>query len=367
MDEDFVGDAVARRVLQIDARDRFVFQHSEPGADPVPTATRWQAVVLRADVVEFTSITDAAVADGLIGAERLAAVIDGCIGRLAEIISVHGGQISTIAGDAVIAVWPLEDGLSVKRAALCAVQAAERVHSEAKKWQFDVGTIRLRSSIACGELDHFRVGGADRQWYGITSGPALADAVAAGRLALPGQVVVSQAVWKQIGDSCKGMIGQGGTITVTRVTQPTAGPAGGPDREAAKSLSVPAPSPSAADGSTRAPSGGGEFRQVTVIFSQLRQPFYAQPADALKQLQAATRRIQDIVGYLEGSVYQITADENVTTAVVVFGLSPWSHEDDATRAVEAALKLHKAGGELSITTSSGIATGKVYCTTYRAG
>ena len=354
--------------MQIDASKGRVPEHSpRPTADPSPSVTRSQAVVLRADVVEFTSITDAAVADGLIGAERLAAVIDACIGHLTEIISRNGGQVWTIAGDSVVAVWPLEDELSVKRAALCAVQCAAMGHSEARNWQFDVGRIRLRSSIAFGELDHYCVGGADGQWYGIASGPALGEALAAGRSALPGEIVVSQAVWKLIGDSCEGVSRHGGTITVTRVVQPTAVPERQVNRAVAKSQSVPAPTPMAADGSTRALSGGGEFRQVTVIFSQLRHPFYARPADALDQLQAATRRIQDIVRYLEGSIYQITADENVTTAVVVFGLSPWSHEDDATRAVEAALKLHKAGSELNVTTSSGIATGKVYCTTYGQG
>jgi class 3 adenylate cyclase len=338
----------------------------QPAGAPAPSVTRWQAVVLRADIVEFTSITDAAVADGLIGAERLAAVIDGCLGRLTQIIADHGGQISTIAGDAVVAVWPLEDGSNVKRSALSAIYAADVGHSESRNWQFDVGRIRLRSSIACGKLDHFCVVGGDGQRYDITSGPALAEAVAAGRSALPGEIVVSPEVWRQVGDRCRGVTGPTGTITVTRVLQQSAESPLQRDRGGSPALSGLAPLPIAAE-SIRAPSGGGEFRQVTVIFSQLRHPFYAQPEDALKQLQAATERIQDIVRQLEGSIYQVTADENVTTAVVVFGLSPWSHEDDATRSVEAALKLHQLGSELNVTTSSGIATGKVYCTTYVHG
>lgn len=364
MNKDFVSDIVAREMTRIDADERIELQQSvESAMDLAPSAARCKAVVLRADVVEFTSITDAAVAGGLIGAERLAAVIDGCLGRLVEIITANAGQISSIAGDAVVAIWPLENGLDVKRAALCAVQAAETGQFEAEKWQFDIGRIQLRASVACGELDRFRVGGVDGQWYEITFGPAVADAVAAGRSALPGEIVVSEAIWQHIADCCKGTSGHSGTMIVTRVTEPPASRGRGPDGERLKSLTESSSLPIPVNNSTLAPSGG-EFRQVTVIFSQLRHPFYAQPSDALKQLQAATRRIQDIVRYLEGAVYQITADENVTTAVVVFGLFPWSHEDDATRAVEAALKLHKTGSELSVTTSSGIATGKVYCTTY---
>lgn len=339
-------------------------QPPTPFGGEIPSVTRRRVVVLRTDVVEFTSITDAAVAEGLLGAERLATVIDTCIGRLAEIVNIHDGYLSAIAGDAIVAVWPLADNTSLSRAALLAVQAAEMAHAASLKWRFEIGRIQLRSSIACGELDEFRVGGADLQWHRITSGPALAEAVEGERAALPNQIVVSPLVWEQVQEGREGTTGAGGTIVLARTIQAVGSNAPPLQIETTPPPSILWSCPSAPDLTSSDSSQGGEFRQLSVIFSQLRTPFYAQPEDALRQLQAVARQIQEIVRNLEGSVYQITADESVTTAVVVFGVSPWAHEDDATRAVAAAVKLHKAGGDLGVTTSSGVATGKLYCTTY---
>lgn len=331
-----------------------------------PSATRRQAVILRADIVGFTAITEDAVSGGLIGAERLAVVITRFIDRFAEIATHHGGQVAAVAGDAVTAVWTIDDQQGVQSAAIWAARTAILIHAEAKGWQLDSTRIRLRSAISWGELDHFVVGHSEWGWYGITSGPALAAAVADGRSALPDQIVISHPLWEQIRHACKGAPGDVGTTILTDVVIPMPAlsrPSNHALFEALPGLTGPL---SAADRLALQPASG-EFRRVSVIFSQLRHPFYAEPNDALTQLQEAARRLQNCVGDLEGSIYTITADENVTTAVSVFGLVPWSHEDDATRAVEAALRLHDAWSALSATTSSGIATGRVFCTAYGRG
>ena len=67
----------------------------------------------------------------------------------------------------------------------------------------------------------------------------------------------------------------------------------------------------------------------------------------------------------EGQIYEIVAAEEGITFIAVFGLPPWSHEDDAARAVKSALTLHREWGALGLTSSTGIATGRIFCGSFR--
>ena len=109
----------------------------------------------------------------------------------------------------------------------------------------------------------------------------------------------------------------------------------------------------------------GEFRTLSVAFVVLRLPEHADPQDELRTLQDAVRRTQSNLRRFEAHIHQIRADEQGATIIATFGLPPLSHEDDATRAVEACLALHREWGSLGITTSSGIATGRVFATVLR--
>jgi hypothetical protein len=93
----------------------------------------------------------------------------------------------------------------------------------------------------------------------------------------------------------------------------------------------------------------------------LHQPEYASPEDTLATLHDAAQRVQSCLARLEGQIYQIAAAEEGITFIVVFGFPPWSHEDDAARGVRSALALHREWGALGLTSSTGIATGRIFC------
>src|SRR5262249_40226591 len=61
--------------------------------------------VLFVDIVESTSMTDAIAASGPDGAEKLGDVLNDYFRHVMTVVSEHGGDVVSIDGDAVIALW----------------------------------------------------------------------------------------------------------------------------------------------------------------------------------------------------------------------------------------------------------------------
>jgi class 3 adenylate cyclase len=54
-------------------------------------------------------------------------------------------------------------------------------------------------------------------------------------------------------------------------------------------------------------------------------------------------------------------DDKGSVLIAGFGLPPFSHEDDANRAVETALEIHARLSELNTACSIGVTTGRAFC------
>ncbi|MBC7545573.1 MAG: AAA family ATPase, partial [Candidatus Sericytochromatia bacterium] len=63
----------------------------------------------------------------------------------------------------------------------------------------------------------------------------------------------------------------------------------------------------------------------------------------------------------EGSIKELTSDDHGVALVVVFGLPPLSHADDAFRAVQAALQIQERLQGMGLRHGIGIATGRAFC------
>lgn len=62
----------------------------------------------------------------------------------------------------------------------------------------------------------------------------------------------------------------------------------------------------------------------------------------------------------EGSLNKLLMDDKGSTLIVIFGLPPMCHQDDAARSIMAGQLLMKELKKLYCTVSIGIATGKVF-------
>jgi class 3 adenylate cyclase len=330
----------------------------------LPLSASAQAAVLRSDIADFTVLTDRMVKGGIAGAEQLADVMNKIINRMAEIAWAHGGDLVNWEGDAGTFVWFARDGLSLEDATILAAQTAAAIHREAETWPVDGAAVRFRSAIACGGITHYEIGGNDDEWHPALAGETLLDVIAAERVASPGEIMLSRAALELVGDRCRTLAGEE-YARVLAVVDPAGLPGTPPPsgdvsetilRKFAPRIVLAEPRPSA---------WPGEFRVVTAAYVRLRHPEYASSEDTLATLQDAAQRVQKCLARYEGQLYEIVAESDGVTFIAVFGLPPWSHEDDAARAVKSALALHREWGALGLTSSTGIATGRIFCGTFR--
>ena len=330
-----------------------------------PSIASAPAAVLRSDIVGFTLLTDRMVRSGIAGAEQLADVMNQIINRMAEIAWAQGGELVNWEGDAGTLVWFAREGLSLDDATVLAVQAASAIHREAETWLVDGAAIRFRSAIGCGLLTHFEIGGNEDEWLPALAGETLLDVISAERAAAPGEIMLSRSALALVGGRCKWTsAGEGsarvlGVISLARPPE-TPPPSGDvPERILRKAV------PQIVLAGHRPSAWPGEFRVVTAAYVRLGHPEYALPEDTLATLQDAAQRVQKCLARFEGQIYEIVAENEGITFIAVFGLPPWSHEDDAARAVKSALTLHREWGALGLTSSTGIATGRVFCGTFQ--
>ena len=320
------------------------------------------AAVLRSDIVGFTQLTDRMVKSGIAGTEQLADFMNQVINRMAEVAGTLGGELVNWEGDAGTFVWFSQAGLSLEEATVLAIQAASIIHREAQSWLVDGAPVWFRSAVSCGPLSHFEIGGKNGEWSAVLAGPALSDVSSAEKTATPGQTVISGAAVALANGRCQCVSLDGGMALVVGVVRPASPPEAPPAPGDIPLEVLRKAVPQILLGGGQKPSlWSGEFRQVTVAYTTLRHPDYASPEDTLATMHDAAQRVQACLARFEGQIYEITASDSGIIFIAAFGCPPWSHEDDAARAVLSALTLHREWGALGMTVSTGIATGRIFC------
>ena len=92
---------------------RFVERREPLGA---PESERFPAAVLFADISGFTALTEQLAGTGPSGVEALTELLNGCLGKLVDLVGEHGGDVVKFAGDALLAIWPTDGGTSTMTA-----------------------------------------------------------------------------------------------------------------------------------------------------------------------------------------------------------------------------------------------------------
>src|SRR5215212_9410316 len=113
---------------------------ANPSPIEAPVAEDLQAAILFADISGFTLLTEQMAEKGPTGVETLVRILNEYFGQLIDIIHDYGGDVVKFAGDAVIAVWPIDSSAGMSdpvsktnqwnwtlHAAECAVRIRERL------------------------------------------------------------------------------------------------------------------------------------------------------------------------------------------------------------------------------------------------
>jgi class 3 adenylate cyclase/tetratricopeptide (TPR) repeat protein len=332
-----------------------------------PAGEQFAAAVLFADISGFTALTERLARTGPGGVEELTELLNGCFGQLVQLVVDHGGDVVKFAGDALLALWPADEGLSgvTARAASCGLAIQRVLHAS----ELAVGTrLSVRVGIGAGKVSAAHLGGVRGRWEFVVGGPAVTQACGAEQLGRPGDVVLAAEAFDRVRDLCAGEpvpVGSGGSpgLRVTMV-QPLA--AATPLVNAAAAQVAGAALRGYVPGAILARLDAGqsawlsELRHLSVLFLRLPELDDITPG-MLRQANDLVREVQEALYEYEGSVNKLGVDDKGTTMVAAFGLPPVAHEDDPVRAVRAALGIRAQLDRRGVRSAIGIATGRAFC------
>ncbi len=351
---------------------------ANPAPIESPVAEELQAAILFADISGFTLLTERMAEKGPTGVETLARILNEYFGELIDIIHEYGGDVVKFAGDAVIAVWPIVPDLtindSISRAdqwqwTMRATECAIEVHRRLTNYKAEDASLYLKLAVSMGKISTIHVGGVFNRWEFLITGSPLIELGIANNIARAGDILLTPSAWKLIRNDSNAepiefelqdAIAQGGRLD--SLNKPSS----------IFSLTTPPVIPDGAENSLRPYIPGAvinrltagqsswiaELRRVTVLFINL--PDLNQET-SLESAQSIARLIQRSVYHYEGSINKINVDDKGITIVAALGLPPFSHEDDPTRGVQAALMIRRELTNLRVPSYIGIATGRIFC------
>lgn len=303
---------------------------------------------LFADISGFTPLTEALTqAFGVQrGAEELTYHLNQVYDALIEVLHRYGGSVLSFAGDSITCWLTDDDGL---RATACALEMQDRLEKYANITlpsgvQFHLA---MKTAVVRGSARRFLIGDPDIQRIDVLAGETLDRLAAIEQLAKQGETLLETAIYNDYKQHltlkavCKN---KEGSITCAVVTNLT--------------LDVPEkPWPEFGVGTfgfekmkqwllptvyNRLISGQGDFlaelRPAVVLFLRFSGIDYDGDPDAHTKLDEFVQQIQRILTTFGGSMMHITMGDKGSYLSASFG-APIAHEDDAVRAVSAALNI----------------------------
>jgi class 3 adenylate cyclase len=332
-------------------------------APPSPAEhARIDAALLFADISGFTPLAERLAARGAEGAEELSRILNDYFGRLLALVDLHGGEPFKFAGDALMALWPARNGdlaEATHRASACSLAIQKSLHS------YDAGNdtrLSLRVGVAAGQAVGVQLQAGDR-WFFAVGGHPLTEVVYAQSQAQPGDAVVSASVWNTLSGRAAASPAGGNCWRLGLVD---AAPRSRKASKARLTASALAKLEGYLPGPVRARLDAGhaewlaELRKVTALFVHVDNLDHTTAA-APARLQTVVELARPIVERYQGYFKELAIDDKGIVLVVIFGLPPVAHEDDAVRGARAANDLNAALATAGHGGAAGVATGRCFC------
>lgn len=302
---------------------------------------------LFADISGFTPLTDALVRSlgQQRGAEELPRQLNRVYDAIVSDIDLFGGSVIGFSGDAITCWFDGDTGLRAAASAL----TIQRTMQQFVAISIPDGTtvaLAIKVAVAVGPVRRFVVGDSANQYVDVLAGKTLERLAEAEHLANKGDVVldpeayanieryVSIVDWRTAEDGQRFGVIDGLMIDVT----PTAWPpldAGLISEAHVRSWLLPPVY-------ERLRSGLGEFltelRPAVALFLRFTGLDYDHDEEACEKLDAYIRWVQRVLGNFGGYLIQLTVGDKGSYLYAAFG-APIAHDNDATRAVLAALEL----------------------------
>ncbi len=351
--------------LRIDVEDMKKSQ-SEPLSVYIPMDRR-QALVhgnqltthgngasLFADISGFTPLSEALEKElgHQRGAEELTRILNQVYGKLIGEVHQYQGSVVGFSGDAITCYFDEDDGL---HAVTCALRMQEAM-SQYETILTSTGSkfpLAVKVAVVTGPVRRFLVGDPQIQNIEVLAGETI-DILASGEhLAEPGEVLIHEDLFDRFKERISGLderseAGMGGSFYVVAGLDDPLPPE--PWIELRKDVLTddqcrPWLLPAVYDQVTsEAKAYLSEFRQAAAVFLSFTGIEYDKDEKAEEKLNKFTRWVQSVVAQYEGSVLQLTMGDKGGYLYATFG-APIAHNDDAIRAVYAALTLQEVPPE----------------------
>lgn len=312
--------------------------------------TRCQGTALFADISGFTPLTEALTRalGARRGVEELTRHLNRVYDALVDDVHRYGGSIINFAGDAITCWFDADAG---ERAVACGL-AMQEAMARQPSVEIQGGAavpLTLKVGIARGSAGRFAVGDPRVQVLDVLAGALLGDMAAAANAARRGEVVVTRALadalptdWA-LDHGEERLVGDGEEATpvvvVRGVGRPVPEAPWGPGTPLPDDVVRPWLLPAVFE---RLATGRGEFltelRPAVALFLKFTGIDYDGGAQAGEQLHAFVCWIQGVVSRLGGYLHHVSMGDKGSYLYCTFG-APIAHEDDAERALAAALEL----------------------------
>jgi hypothetical protein len=319
---------------------------------PTPRHEQHDGVALVADVVDSTGLAVALAGTGA-GSEQLRTLLDAALGPVIEAVVGTGGDVLAFVGDGLHAFWVDADPATVVSTARAAQQRSVAAADP---------RVRIRIGLAGGRLDLWSLGGHGGRWLCVAGGPALVAADHAQAAVPPGCLGVTQHLAAHLDGAFTTTPGAEVHLVHT-APPPPEHTAGTPGPRAPDSDDVHCYLPEVLR--TRHQAEPSEYhvcetRTISALFVRVPElTTSAQPA----RIQAATVDLQRFLSGHQATLLRISVDEQGAIALVVFGTPPHADEDDADRALAAAVHLDDDLRRQGLRHGLGLARGSVFCGT----
>ncbi len=333
--------------------------------DANPREHTGDAVLLFADISGFTALTEQLSELGGVGAEHLTTVLNRYFGCAIDQVLRHQGDVVKFAGDALMAVWPVDSSTAqatdtqARAVAVQVVECAHQLMAAVNQLALEQAyPLNMKIAVSRGAVRWMYVGGIFDRWEPILTGEPLAELGQCNDSANPGEVVCAPSILTLIRD-----------VPVSDPGSPS--PPRGSHRVGQVACRQQSIAPRAAQVVRRYIPGAirsridadqtdwlGERRRVSIVFVNLPQLTSQLPVE---RAQAAMRAMQMAVYKFEGSINKISVDDKGASLIVAFGMPPLSHQDDPLRAVMAALAIEAALLQEEMVCAIGVCSGHVFC------
>ena len=328
---------------------------------------------LFADISGFTTVTEVLASElgSQHGAEELTANLNRVFHHVIAELDRFGGDVIYFSGDAVTCWLDGDDG---SRAAACALamQAAMDRVGEVVTPAGTVVPLAIKVAVVVGPARRFAVGDPEIQLMDVLAGSLVDELASAERSAAAGEVVLGQSALRSLGDRA--------AVGAQRVDVET-----GASMSVLARLRVPVADAAVAEPATALPehevrpwllpavyervrAGRGELmaelRPAIPVFVRFGGIDYDADDAAAAKLDDFVCRAQRVLTGFGGNLVQLTLGDKGAYLYAVFG-SPHAHEDDADRAVAAALELRSLDSVTDVAgIQTGISTGRIWTGTY---